>query len=178
MPFAGVRTSPKEPSRKTERYFLDEKIPAELDFRAYYEDYWRKLNASGWKRLGAGRHRATFLSPKGKRVIKVSHHTEGVVANFHEAYYANHGDHMVLKETLGRNIFTRAKIPIPKVFGLARVGHNKLLSVICVEYVERSYEGWSLARNNPWIHDVDVDSCPQVGYTASGRLVCFDWARF
>lgn len=171
-----IRTFPKEPSRKLSKYFVGGIEPDLADFQASFWEASDRLQKAGWKWLGRGRHRSVFLSPNKDKVVKVSHHPTGVIANFHEHFFATRSEHLTLLCTYSKTV--RSKIPIPRVFGLGRAGKDKLLSVICVEHVERTDEGWSLAQNNPWIHDVDVDSAPQVGYTASGRLVCFDWARF
>jgi len=168
-----ISTFPKEPSKKVQAYFTGT-LPNHDDFMARFFEYTDRLSRLGWHRLGSGRHRTVFLSPKKDKVIKVSHNGAGVMANYHEHYFASKGKELTL--LLSGEVLS--KIPLPKVYGLARVGHKKWLSVLCVEFVDRTYEGWALARELPWIHDVDVDSYPQIGYTHEGRLVCFDWARF
>lgn len=145
-------------------------------FRQFFEKYDDRLRRKGWTFLGKGRHRSTYLSPDGERVIKVSQVPMGVKANLFELFYAQKGaTYVVDRQIIARGKFT--EIPIPKVFGHTRIGP---LSVLCVERVVREDDGFSLAKlpGFEWIHDVDCDTGPQIGYTQEGRLVSFDWCTF
>lgn len=141
-------------------------------FREAFQEYSKKLKSKGWGFVGKGRLRSVFRSPSGDRVIKVSHVPEGVKANLFELFYGRRGNSFVVYRW---GQYT--EIHIPEVLGHARVGQ---LSVLCVEWVEKTLDGFALAKQNgrQWIYDVDVDTCPQVGYTKSGRLVAFDWCPF
>jgi hypothetical protein len=138
-------------------------------YRVYEEDLWHK----GWHKIGRGRQRTTFAYPNSKTVIKVSHVPMGVMANLFEHYYSQMDDKVTIRPE--RSL---VEIPIPKTYGLTRVGP---LSVLCVERVTPSVEGFHLSKNgNPWIFWVDVsEGKPQVGFTVtSNRLVCYDWCPF
>lgn len=141
-------------------------------FHAAFQDYQRKLLRKNWRFLGQGRHRIVFATPSRDKVIKISRVPMGVKANLLEVFWGERGE--VFRRPFGQETF---EIPIPKVYGHTRVGP---LSVMCVEFVERTDRGFALAKQpgGSWIHAVDCDGSPQVGYTQSGRLVAFDWCPF
>lgn len=136
--------------------------------------YGARLLERGWTELGRGRHRVGFEHHNTQNVIKISRNPRGVRANLNELMLSQTGNKV--KICYPWNGLEPVDVPIPKVLGHTRIG---LLSILCVEWVERvdEEEAWELSNQIPWVAMVDEDnSGPQVGYTRDGRLVCFDWA--
>lgn len=112
------------------------------------------LASRGFKFISSGRHRATFLTPSGKYVLKIPRDdgegdTEEANRSEAEAYAS------------GCLPFPVAKCRLIKYFGK---------DCILMEKVNTSPD--YKRSENKWVNKVDIY---QVGYTRKGRLVAYDY---
>lgn len=119
-----------------------------------YEDVVRAAIRKFGKPVGQGLTRMVFANADRTEVIKIPTRTEGETANERELIRDNWlGD----PERYARAFPDEA---LSKIFGVF---------VIRMEWVTPAPNPYELAD---WVGAVD---CGQVGYTADGRLVAYDW---
>ena len=119
----------------------------------------KHLVSQGYTYMGHGRHRAGFLCPSGRFVIKVPIAKRGVQANKEEAQR--------YKEDSER-------------YAKCRLFHYQGIPCLIMEKVEKvtNWEDWAkIERDNPWLIEVDRDSngC-QAGFNRKDKVVAYDYS--
>jgi hypothetical protein len=114
----------------------------------------RVLESKGFKFIGSGRQRATFLTPSGKYVLKIPRDdSEG------DAEEANRSEaHAYISGCL--------PFPVAKCRLIRYLGKDCIL----MEKVDTSPD--YKRSENKWVNKVDIY---QVGYTRKGQLVAYDY---
>jgi len=118
-------------------------------FPSHYTRALRRAEKLFGPKIGWGRHRTVFRD--GAEVVKVPSRSSGCCANDEEA------------RTWKTPHEPRAKCRFDPILS-EKLG----VPVLRMEYVE--HVGWS--ERADWTWSVD---CGQVGHTADGRLVAYDW---
>ena len=108
--------------------------------------------------LGEGRHRRGYLSRNSKYVYKVPMMMDGLIDNHREA----HVSRVSRKEDFYGGV----------QFARCRLGPR---GILIMEYVKPADWGDDFNPLPAWVGRVD---CCQVGHTADGRLVAYDYGNF